>query len=161
MPGLPLPHSRMMDSGRSSPRASASSRTLLARRSLTLPLGLRNSHLAWMVTPSRSKRNDTSGVSPISDRTACARLFFGCKSDMQQGCATDGHRGNTDEQTGKTLPARGVTLARDIVAPAVFYLCFIYAHLWLRISSSKRLCPTRPIASPRNLSRSLCSESDG
>src|ERR1017187_1282860 len=82
MPVLPLLHSRMMESGFSKPRCSASSKTCLARRSFTLPLGFLNSHLARIVTPSFSNGNDTSGVSPISESTARARSFFGDGSDM-------------------------------------------------------------------------------
>ena len=46
IPVFPLLHSKMIESGRNNPRASASKSMLFAKRSLTLPLGLRNSHLA-------------------------------------------------------------------------------------------------------------------
>src|SRR5258706_15857515 len=78
MPVLPLLHSRMMESDVSNPRFSASVITAAAKRSLMLPLGFRNSHLTWIVTPSGSKRNGTVGVLPINERTAGDdRIFTG------------------------------------------------------------------------------------
>src|SRR5206468_8094867 len=76
MPVLPLVHSRMIESGRNKPRCSASRITPFARRSLMLPLGFRNSHLAWTVRPSGSKCSGTTGVLPIRSRTALARFEF-------------------------------------------------------------------------------------
>ncbi len=69
MPVLPLEHSRMVESGLSRRRLTASTRTVLASLSLMQPLGLRNSHFAWTVTPSGSKRNGMSGVLPMSVST--------------------------------------------------------------------------------------------
>src|SRR5881394_2460752 len=76
MPVLPLVHSKMIESGRSRPRCSASRITPFARRSLMLPLGFKNSHLAWIVTLSRSKCSVAIGVLPIKSRIAVALFAF-------------------------------------------------------------------------------------
>ena len=47
---------------------------------VTLPLGLRNSHLANRVIPSDSNLRGTQGVSPISDSTAAAAARRGVKA---------------------------------------------------------------------------------
>src|SRR6266567_2750170 len=83
MPVLPLVHSRMIESGRNNPRRSASVITAAANRSLMLPLGLRNSHLAWSDTPSGSKYSRTVGVSPTKPSTALARDEFMAPSQTE------------------------------------------------------------------------------
>src|SRR4051794_1855221 len=80
---LPLEHSRIMESAESNPRCSASVRTCFAKRSLILPLGLRNSHFAHNVTPSEAKFNGTVGVFPIKSSIG---MYFEDITNVPTGC---------------------------------------------------------------------------
>ena len=87
IPVLPLLHSRMIEWGDNNPRSSASVSTHFANRSLMLPLGFRNSHLAHSVIPSGSNRNETVGVLPINASTDFAREFMSSIEQKQRiGC---------------------------------------------------------------------------
>src|SRR4051794_22768885 len=89
MPVLPLEHSRIMESAESNPRCSASVRTCFAKRSLILPLGLRNSHFAHNVTPSEAKFNGTVGVLPINSSTG---IFLENMVNLPFECRVGGSR---------------------------------------------------------------------
>ncbi len=67
MPVLPEVGSRIVWPGRIAPFSSASSISARATRSLTEPVGLRDSSFAQMRTPGfgESRGNSTSGVLPI------------------------------------------------------------------------------------------------
>ena len=74
MPVLPLVASTTVCPGLSSPARSAASITPSARRSLTEPIGLKASSLAWSSTPSGASRfSRTTGVRP----TVARMLSFG------------------------------------------------------------------------------------
>ena len=72
---------------------SPSPRMVSASRSLMLPLGLRNSHLAWSVRPSGSNGRGTSGVFPMSDRMGETVAADGMirKAGMLAARAGEGH----------------------------------------------------------------------
>src|SRR6266536_6534116 len=132
MPVLPLVHSRIIESGRSSPRCSASLITPAAKRSLMLPLGLRNSHLAKIVTPSGSKCSGTVGVLPIKESTALAREAFtffleSFGSSMFSVCSKGRKSSKLKVQSSKECPG---SKSQGRKAP-VFAGFLVLGNLWV------------------------------
>src|ERR1700733_972105 len=75
--------------GTSSPRASASSTSARAVRSLTLPPGLRCSHFTKTLRgrPAATLRSSSNGVLPIASMTFMARVYGACMAKKK--AATD------------------------------------------------------------------------